>query len=72
MGKKATMDSHRTLHIAHPTWWVDKNGNHPAPFALIEEADVVGTNPKWKATNPAYGQRSIEYVKTLKINGRYP
>ena len=67
----ATMDCHRTLHIAHPIWWVDSHGNHPGPFTIIEEADVVGPNPKWMATNIAYRQRSIDYVKSLAINGRY-
>jgi nicotinamidase-related amidase len=68
----ATMDSHRTLHIAHPIWWEDAQGNHPEPLkTLITEADVTGPNPKWRAKNPAYRQRSIEYVKTLSANGRY-
>lgn len=67
----ATMDCHRTLHIAHPIWWEDKFGNHPAPFTLIMEADVTGPNPKWRATNPAYRQRSIDYVKSLAANNRY-
>lgn len=64
-------DSHRTLHIAHPIWWVDGHGNHPQPFTLIEEGDVVGSNPKWKAYNPGFQERSVEYVKELKKNGRY-
>jgi nicotinamidase/pyrazinamidase len=72
----ATMDCHRTLHIAHPIWWEDCNGNHPitipdGPPTLISVADVVGANPKWRATNPAYRQRSIDYVKALEANGRY-
>jgi nicotinamidase-related amidase len=67
----ATMDSHRTLHIAHPIWWVDSHGNHPKPFTLINVADVVGANPLWKATNPGYRQRSIAYVEALATNGRY-
>jgi nicotinamidase/pyrazinamidase len=72
----ATMDSHRTLHIAHPIWWEDAQGNHPktipvAPPTLITVADVKGPNPKWRATNPAYRQRSIEYVEKLAANGRY-
>lgn len=67
----ATMDSHRTLHIAHPIWWVDSDNNHPAPFTIIGEADVIGPKPKWRATNPGYQQRSLEYIQTLKVNGRY-
>lgn len=66
-----TLDSHRTLHIAHPIWWVDSSGNHPTPFTLINEADVTGKNPKWKAYNPGYQERSVEYVQNLQKNGRY-
>ena len=66
-----TVDQHRSLHIAHPIWWVDANGNHPNPFTLITEADVIGKNPKWKAFNPGYQQRSIEYVQALAKNNRY-
>lgn len=74
-----TLDSHRTLHIAHPIWWEDAYGNHPVIFdrngnytgCLIFEEDVIGPNPKWRASNPAYRQRSIDYVKKLKANGRY-
>lgn len=67
----ATCDMHRTLHVAHPIWWVDKDGNHPAPFTLIGIDDVTGPNPKWRATNAGYQQRSVEYVEKLKSNGRY-
>jgi len=66
-----TLDSHHYVHIAHPVWWVDENGNHPNPFTLITEADVLGTRPKWKAFNPGYQQRSVEYVQSLQKNGRY-
>jgi nicotinamidase/pyrazinamidase len=67
----ATMDSHRTLHIAHPIWWEDSHGKHPDIYTPILEADVTGANPKWRATDPAYRQRSIDYVKTLSVNSRY-
>lgn len=66
-----TIDSHHLVSIFHPLWWEDKFGNHPSPFTLIMEADVTGPNPKWRATNPGYRQRSIDYVKTLAINNRY-
>jgi nicotinamidase-related amidase len=66
-----TLDSHRSLHVAHPIMWIDAQGNHPAPFTLIQEDDVTGLNPKWKATNPGFRERLIEYVQKLKANGRY-
>lgn len=71
-----TLDSHRTLHVAHPIWWKDKDGNHPVPFenglpTIISVDDVTGDDPKWMATNPGYQDRSVEYVKALQANGRY-
>lgn len=66
-----TLDSHRTLHVAHPVWWKDSNGKHPAPFTLIGVDDVTGANPKWRATNPGYQKRSVDYVKSLAANKRY-
>lgn len=66
-----TLDSHRFLHIAHPIWWKDAAGNHPAPFTIINMADVEGTNPKWQAFNPGFQKRSVEYVKALS-GTKYP
>ena len=64
-----TLDSHNTLHIAHPIFWKNSSGQHPNPFTLITEEDVVkGT---WQATNPDFQARALKYVKTLKANGRY-
>lgn len=66
-----TLDSHRSIHIAHPVWWIDEKGNHPNHYTLISEDDVTGNNPKWRAYNKGFQQRSVEYVKKLKQNGRY-
>lgn len=66
-----TLDSHRYLHIAHPVWWVDKDGNHPDPFTIITVDDVEGPNAKWKAANPGFQQRSVDYVKALSST-KYP
>ena len=64
-----TLDSHHRVHIAHPIWWVDSNGNHPQPFTLID-ADAVRKG-KWRAYNPGYQARSLEYVEALERNARY-
>ncbi len=66
-----TLDSHHLVHIAHPIWWVDDDGNQPDPFTLISKDDVCGSNPKWKARNPGFQKRSEEYVTTLDANDRY-
>lgn len=66
---RVTLDSHQKIHIAHPICWVDAKGNHPSPFTMITEDDVV--NGKWKAYNPAWQKRYLEYVKALKAGSRY-
>jgi nicotinamidase-related amidase len=64
-----TLDSHHYVHIAHPCWWVNSNGENPDPFTLITAEDVK--NGKWRAFYPEFQQRSLEYVETLEKNGRY-
>lgn len=65
-----TMDSHRYMDIAHPIWWIDQNGNHPNPFTIITEDDV--NNNIWEATLPQYRKKSIDYIRQLTSNNRYP
>lgn len=68
---RVTLDSHQPVHIAHPIAWVDSHGKHPDPFTIITEADVTGTNAKWRAFNPAWQQRQVDYVKALATGNRY-
>ena len=35
-----TLDSHQLIDIAHPRYWVDKNGNNPGAFTVISASDV--------------------------------
>jgi nicotinamidase-related amidase len=65
----ATLDSHRTVDVAHPIFWVNSHGEHPKPFTLISEDDVV--NGVWTTTNPGWRQKGLDYVKALKKNNRY-
>ena len=68
----ATLDCHHEVDIAHPIFWVDKNGQHPAPFTIISAKDVE--TGKWMTTvsDPAIRQRGLEYVQKLAANKRYP
>jgi nicotinamidase-related amidase len=66
----ATLDSHHTIDIAHPIYWVDSNGNHPNPFTVISQQDVE--DGVWRTYNPQWQDRSLIYVKDLAANGRYP
>lgn len=62
-----TMDSHQMLHIAHPAWWMDKNGNQPQPFTPITLQQI--NNGEW--TPRLYVKESISYIKELESNGEY-
>ncbi len=64
-----TQDWHQKEHIAHASWWVDADGNPPAPFTNISAADVE--SGKWKAKNPAYQAHSLQYVQQLEAGKKY-
>jgi len=61
-----SLDSHYPFQIFHPSWWVDKQGNHPVPFSIISaEAVERGTwrpmfRPEW----------STLYVKKLQAEAK--
>lgn len=60
-----TLDSHHPLHIAHPIYWKDKDGNHPSPFTTITYQDIK--DGKWTTSiNP---QWSFKYVEELEKEG---
>lgn len=65
-----TLDSHHPVDIAHPVWWKDRDGNHPAPFTIITAADVKAGD--WRTSQPSVSARSVAYVEQLEVNGRYP
>ncbi|MCP4696208.1 MAG: hypothetical protein GY862_05085 [Gammaproteobacteria bacterium] len=64
-----TLDSHHLLDVAHPIFWIDAKGKHPAPFSCITQDDV--RNGKWKAAHPGFQERAAAYVEALKAGGRY-
>jgi len=64
-----TLDSHHFIHIAHPIFWRDSSGAHPAPFTLISRTDVE--EGVWTPTVPSLYRRALEYVYKLEQNGRY-
>lgn len=62
----ASLDSHVPIQIFSPSWWVDKAGNHPAPFTIVSHDDVrLG---KWI---PLYQtQWSMEYTERLEEDSK--
>jgi len=65
-----TLDSHRLIDVAHPIFWKDSAGRHPAPFTLITAAEVEAGG--WTPSLPGLYRRMLDYVRTLEANGRYP
>lgn len=64
-----TLDSHTTVHIAHPIFWKDSKGKHPDPFTVITVKDVE--SGIWTPTISSLYRYGLEYVKALAKNGRY-
>jgi len=75
----ATMDTHTAHQIFHPIFFVDKDGNHPAPYTDIHAEELrVG---KWTFNTmlaphfgiaPEYGQQMmIHYAEALEKKGKY-
>jgi nicotinamidase/pyrazinamidase len=68
-----TLDSHPAFHIAHPVFWINSSGQHPAPFTTITVADVK--NNVWMTSVSAGGKLrkyGLDYVTALEAGGRYP
>ncbi|MDA8104263.1 MAG: hypothetical protein M0Z71_02690 [Nitrospiraceae bacterium] len=74
-----TMDSHNAMQIFHPIFLVNEKGEHPAPFTMISEEDVI--NGVWRfnpdlcfnfRVDEEYGQRLLlHYTKQLREGGKY-
>ena len=65
-----TLDSHQAVHVAHPIFWKDSNGNHPNPFTIITLDDLK--NGVWMTTKPSFSKHAFNYVEALNNNGKYP
>lgn len=61
-----SIDTHTPHQIFHPCWWIDENGNNPAPYTAITLADL--DSGKWRAViNP---NASRDYVEHLEKDGK--
>ncbi len=64
-----TMDTHHFFHIAHPAFWVGRDGKHPAPFTLITPESV--SSGEYGASVAQFKNYAVEYVHTLDRTGKY-
>ncbi|MBK8618867.1 MAG: isochorismatase [Anaerolineales bacterium] len=75
----ATMDTHMSQQIFHPIFFVDKDGNHPAPYTDIHTAELKAATwtfnpalaPNYQIA-PEYGQQMmIHYAEELERKGKF-
>lgn len=64
-----TADQHHLLDIAHSLAWIDKGGNHPDPFTVID-VDAVKSK-KWTLTTEPWDGYAMDYVTKLQEQGRF-
>ena len=75
----ATLDTHLPQQIFHPVFFVDRKGNHPAPYTDIHPQELREGNWSFNpALAPNYGiapeygrQMMIHYAETLEKRGKY-
>lgn len=62
-----TLDTHHLLDIAHPLFWQDATGRHPAPFTRIsaEEVDAGRWVPRFAA------ETARHYIHNLEADGQF-
>ena len=75
----ATMDTHMTMQVFHPIFFIDEEGNHPVPYTDIHAAELHAG--KWRfnpalapqfGIAPEYGQQMmIYYAEELERRGKY-
>lgn len=77
----ATLDTHTVMQVFHAEFWVDADGNPPAPMTMIHHQDVVAGN--WMV-NPAIAPNltaktyedlqayALHYTQALDQRGKFP
>lgn len=76
-----TLDSHTTMQIFHPIFWINEAGEHPIPAATnitpkdIEQG-IWKVNPavaySLKCDRAALQKHALHYVNQLSQHGKYP
>ena len=63
-----TADDHIPYDIAHPAFWVDKDGSHPKPFTTITLQDIK--EGRYSAIAADDLETATDYIKQLEANGK--
>lgn len=79
-----TLDSHPLLHVAHPIWYRDSNGNHPDIFTIMreEKGSIIGSKfdangkqydvGEFTCFQPSAHKKTLQYLSDLQKAKRYP
>jgi hypothetical protein len=62
-----SLDCHSMMQVFHADWWLDTEGNHPAPFTIIRYADV--RDGIWRAAN-GHTALALDYLQHLESEGK--
>ncbi len=60
-----TLDNHHLVDISHPDFWIDAQGNHPAPFSTITAQEVK--DGKWQSVVDT--DMALNYLEKLEAQG---
>ncbi|MDR2383122.1 MAG: hypothetical protein LBD76_04460 [Prevotellaceae bacterium] len=63
-----SQDTHQVIDISHPAFWVNSNGENPAPFTQISVEDVE--NDVW--TSILGKSTVLTYLQKLDQQGEFP
>ena len=62
-----TLDTHHVLDIAHPLFWQDAQGNHPAPFTRLTGEDI--NTGRWIPR--FFEDKAKQYIYDLEAGGQF-
>lgn len=65
-----TLDTHQQYDVAHPMFWKNDQGQHPAPFTIISSKEII--NGQWKPVDTKVTQRMVDYTQSLEKQGLFP
>ena len=64
-----SLDTHHSLDVAHPGFWLDADGRHPSPFTQITAKEM--RDGRYRPRQTDANDRVLAYLDALEDRGRY-
>lgn len=64
-----SLDTHHVFQVFHPAFWVNAQGQHPAPMSVISHDEVA--SGAWRPVDHRHAEAMVEYTRKLESEGRY-